>query len=317
MTNPIESSATSQPSRRAVLKCAAWTGAGVLWTLRGGVPRSMLLGDAVEAAEMPATDLAFVQISDSHIGFNKAANPDATATFKELLGRIAAMSPRPAFMVHTGDVSQLSRDSEWDTAQQLIRETRIDTHFIPGEHDMLVDDGKPFFERFSPQAKPGGWYSFDQNGVHFVALINVANLKAGGEGSFGPQQLEWLENDLKDRSASQPLVVLTHIPLWQVYADWGWGTDDGAQALAYLKRFGSVTVLNGHIHQLLQKVEGNVTFHTGMSTAFPQPAPGTAPSPGPMKVAPGRLRELLGISSVNYIRGKERLAIVDQPLGVN
>ncbi|MGH6981848.1 MAG: metallophosphoesterase family protein [Stellaceae bacterium] len=300
-------------SRRRMLECALWAGAGVLWTVSGGVPRSALLGTA-QAADMGA-ELMFVQISDSHIGFNKPANPDASATFKALLDRVAAMNPRPAFMLHTGDVSHLSRDSEWDAAWQLIKETGIETHFIPGEHDMLVDEGRPFFARFAPQAQPGGWYSFDRNGVHFVALVNVAMLKPGGEGSLGAAQLAWLEADLRGRSASQPVVVMIHIPLWQVYPQWGWGTEDGAQALAYLKRFGSVTVLNGHIHQLLQKVEGNVTFHTGMSTAFPQPTPGSAPSPGPMKVEPGRLRQLLGVSTVSYVAGREGLAIVDQPLG--
>jgi len=305
--NPTEPA----PNRRQLLKCALWSGAAVAWTFSGGVPRSALVGSA-QAAE-PAAGLSFIQISDSHIGFAKDANPDTTGTFKELLGRVAAA--RPAFLLHTGDVSHLSKDSEWDIAQQLVKETGIETHFIPGEHDMLVDEGKGFFARFSPQAKPGGWYSFDQGGVHFVALVNVANLKAGGEGSFGAEQLAWLEADLKGQAASQPLVVMTHIPLWQVYPDWGWGTEDGAQALTYLKRFGSVTVLNGHIHQLLQKVEGNVTFHTGMSTAFPQPAPGQGPSPGPMKVDPGKPRTLLGISSVNFVRGQEKLAIVDQPLG--
>jgi 3',5'-cyclic AMP phosphodiesterase CpdA len=310
MSDPINDQAGL--SRRKLLKCGVWAGAGVLWTVAGGVPRSAILGSA-EAAEM-TTDLSFIQISDSHIGFNKEANPDAAATFKELLGRVAAMSPKPGFMLHTGDVSHLSRDAEWDLAQQLINETGIETHFIPGEHDMLVDDGKGFFARFSPQAAPGGWYSFDRGGVHFVALVNVANLKAGGEGNFGAEQIAWLEADLKGRSASQPLVVMTHIPIWQVYADWGWGTDDGAEALTHLKRFGSVTVLNGHIHQLLQKVEGNVTFHTGMSTAFPQPAPGAAAGPGPMKVDPGKLRTLLGVSSVNFVSGQDRLAIVDRPL---
>jgi 3',5'-cyclic-AMP phosphodiesterase len=304
---------SNDPTRRRVLECGLWAGAGVLWTVSGGVPRSSLIGGA-QAADMPA-ELSFVQISDSHIGFDKAANPHATATFKELLGRVAAMNPRPAFMLHTGDVSHLSRDSEWDTAQHLIQETGIETHFIPGEHDMLVDDGKPFFARFAPHAQPGGWYSFDQGGVHFVALINVSELKPGGEGSLGAAQLAWLEADLKSRSASQPIVVMTHIPLWQVYPQWGWGTADGAQALSYLRRFGSVTVLNGHIHQLMQKVEGNIAFHTGFSTAFPQPAPGTAPSPGPMKVEPGRLRELLGVATVHYVRGQSRLAIVDKPLG--
>jgi 3',5'-cyclic-AMP phosphodiesterase len=305
---------TDLPSRRRLLKCGLWAGAGLLWTVSGGVPYSTLIANRA-AARTSASVLNFIQISDSHIGFNKAPNPDATATFKTLLDRVSAMSPRPAFMLHTGDVSHLSRDAEWDTAQELVKETGIETHFIPGEHDMLVDGGKPFFVRFARQAEPGGWYSFDVRGVHFVALINVARLTPGGEGSLGPAQLEWFEHDLKGRSASQPIVVLTHIPLWQVYPQWGWGTEDGAQALSLLRRFGSVTVLNGHIHQLLQKVEGNVAFHTGLSTAFPQPAPGTAPSPGPMKVDPGRLRQLLGVSTVHYVQGESRLAIIDQPLG--
>jgi len=306
---------TKGMSRRRALECGLWAGAGVLWTVSGGVPRASLLGSAHAATEAD-TSLSFVQISDSHIGFNKAANPEATQTFKALLDRVAAMKDRPDFMLHTGDVSHLSRDSEWDTAQLLVKATGIETHFIPGEHDMLVDNGAPFFARFAPDAaKPGGWYSFDAKGVHFVALVNVAALKPGGEGSLGAAQLAWLENDLKDRAASQPIVVTIHIPLWQVYPQWGWGTEDGAQALTYLRRFGSVTVLNGHIHQLLQKVEGNVAFHTGMSTAFPQPAPGAAASPGPMTVEPGRLRQLLGVSSVTYVPGKERLAIVDRPLG--
>jgi len=306
----------AQPSRRGVLKCGLWAGAAMLWTLTGGVPRSSLLGGSALAADSQRSDLSFVQISDSHIGFNKEPNPDAAATFRELLTRIRNGTPRPAFMIHTGDVSQLSKEEQFDTAQQLVKETGIQTHYIPGEHDMLVDDGKPFFARFGRGSTPGGgWYSFDQNGVHFVALINVANLKAGGQGSLGAAQLEWLEADLKGRSASQPIVVLAHIPLWLVSAEWGWGTEDAAQALGYLKRFGSVTVLNGHIHQIMQKVEGNVSFHTAMSTAFPQPAPGTAPSPGPMKVEPGRLRTLLGVRTVNYVAGRDRLAIIDQPLG--
>jgi 3',5'-cyclic AMP phosphodiesterase CpdA len=150
--------------------------------------------------------------------------------------------------------------------------------------------------------------------VHFIGLVNVVDLKAGGLGNFGGEQLEWLAADVKDRSASTPIVVFAHIPLWTVYPEWGWGTEDGARALDMLKRFGSVTVLNGHIHQVMQKVEGNVAFHTARSTAFPQPAPGTAPSPGPMKVADDKLRSVLGVASINFVQGKERLAIIDTPL---
>jgi 3',5'-cyclic AMP phosphodiesterase CpdA len=189
-----------------------------------------------------------------------------------------------------------------------------DVFYVPGEHDVLEDDGRQYRERFGRGTQGTGWHSFDRNGVHFVGLVNVMNLKAGGLGNLGAEQLEWLEKDVKHLSASTPIVVFAHIPLWSVYPDWGWGTTDGAQALSYLKRFGSVTVLNGHIHQVMQKVEGNVTFHTAASTAFPQPKPGAAPSPGPMKVPAEQLRGRLGITDVNYKQGAHALAVVDTSL---
>lgn len=300
----------SAASRRGFLKCGAWAGAGILWTVAGGIPRSTGLGFGRPA--VAATGLSFVQISDSHIGFNKAPNPDAAGTFTEAVGKVRALAAQPAFMIHTGDVSHLSKPGEFDTAAEIIKATNLDVHYVPGEHDVLADDGKAFFERFSRNAN--GWYSFDQEGVHFVALVNVLSFKAGGYGHLGEDQLRWLEADLKPLAASTPVVVFTHIPLWLVYADWGWGTDDAAQAMTYLKRFGSVTVLNGHIHQVIQKIEGNVNFHTANSTAFPQPAPGTAPNPGPMKVEAGRLKSLLGIAEVKLVSVREPLAIVDTPL---
>ena len=191
-----------------------------------------------------------------------------------------------------------------------------DVFFVPGEHDVLNDGGKFYRERYlkSVQAKGAGWYSFNKNGVHFIGLVNVLNLQAGGLGQLGDDQLEWLEADVKDLGSSTPIVVFAHIPLWAVYPQWGWGTSDSEQALGYLKRFGSVTVLNGHIHQVLQKVEGNVTFHSAMSAAFPQPAPGTAASPGPMKVPAEKLRSMLGLTSVQYLQGKSSLAVVDSNL---
>ena len=185
---------------------------------------------------------------------------------------------------------------------------------MPGEHDILEEDGKSYLNRFGKGTKGDGWYSFDADGVHFIGLVNVVNLQGNGLGNLGHDQLEWLEDDVKHLTASTPIVVFAHVPLWLVYADWGWGTSDGAQALSYLKKFGSVTVLNGHIHQTLQKVEGNVTFHTARSTAFPQPAPGSAKSPGPMVVPAGELKQHLGIASVNLVSSKAPLAIVDTPL---
>jgi len=301
-------------SRRAALECMVWAGAGVLWTMSGGVPRSHLLGSA-EAATPDTHALSFVQISDSHIGFSKPPNLDPAGTLGEAVALVARDKGNAALMIHTGDVSHLSRDSQWDTAQQIVGGARLPTMYVPGEHDVLVDDGTGFFARFTPGA-PRGWYSFDQSGVHFVALNNVQNLQAGGLGTLGADQLAWLQADLAGRPASQPIVVFAHIPLWTISADWGWGTDDAEQALALLRRFGSVTVLNGHIHQVMQKVEGAVAFHTARSTAFPQPAPGTADAPGPIKtLPPGRLRSTLGITRVAQVRLGSPLAIIDTPLG--
>ena len=226
-----------------------------------------------------------------------------------------ALPDKPDFIVHTGDVSQLSRDEEFDDAHEILREAGVPLFFIPGEHDMLdPDGGKAFLARFGQGTRGAGWYSFDHRGVHFVALVNVADLKPGGMGNLGQEQLAWLKADLAGLASSTPIVVLAHIPLWTVYADWGWGTDDSEQALRLLRRFGSVTVLNGHIHQIAQKVEGNIAFHTARSTAFPQPAPGTAPSPGPLTVPAGQLRSMLGITTASFVRGHEPIALVDAAL---
>jgi 3',5'-cyclic-AMP phosphodiesterase len=255
--------------------------------------------------------LRFVQISDSHIGFNRDANPDVTATLRVALDKIKAMPQAPSFILHTGDLTHLSKPEEFDTLQQELTGTGAPVFYVPGEHDVLNDDGKSYLERFGKNTKGAGWYSFDKSGVHFIGLVNVVDLKAGGLGSLGNEQLEWLERDVKRIKSSTPIVVFAHIPLWSVYPEWGWGTDDSARALSYLRRFGSVSVLNGHIHQVMRKVEGHVTFHTAMSTAFPQPAPGAAPSPGPMKVEADRLRRMLGLASIAYHDVHHPLAITD------
>jgi len=305
--------------RRGFLKCMAWAGTGVLWTISGGVLVSKTLAEvAKDGASLPkATDLSFLQISDSHIGFSKEANKDVTETFKIALDRINAMPTQPAFLIHTGDISQLSKPEEFDTFDQVLKSCKTkDVFYVPGEHDVINDGGKLFRDRYlkSVEGKGSGWYSFNKNGVHFIGLVNVLNLQAGGLGQLGDEQLEWLEDDVKGLSAETPIVVFAHIPLWAVYPKWGWGTDDSERALGYLKRFGSVTVLNGHIHQVLQKVEGNVTFHTAMSTAFPQPEPGKGPNPGPLKVPSEKLRSMLGLTSVQYKQGKSALAVVDSNL---
>ena len=302
-------------NRRGALECMLWAGTGVLWTVSGGVPRSSMLG--ISEANAAASGFTFLQISDSHIGFNKPANPNVLATLDEAIVKIGALPQKPAFMIHTGDITHLSKPAEFDDADQAIGKAKLQTFYVPGEHDIIDEQqGKAYLERYGKrtQAKGTGWYSFDQNGVHFVGLVNVADLKGGGMGSLGTEQLAWLADDLKGKSASTPVVLFAHIPLWTVSAEWGWGTEDSAQALGLVKRFGSVTVLNGHIHQVMQKVEGAVTFHTARSTAFPQPAPGTAPSPGPMKVPDDKLRSVLGIASVVVKSGTQPLAITDSAL---
>ena len=302
--------------RRGFLKCMAWAGAGAFCVLQGGVLKSFALSqlDRHHARSLKG-ELSFVQISDSHIGFNKAANPDVIATLQAAVAKINALPTPPAFVLHTGDLTHLSKPAEFDALDQVLKTLNTSRVFyVPGEHDVLEDNGKQYLERFGKDTLGDGWYSFDQKGVHFIGLVNVLNLKAGGLGNLGQEQLEWLEKDVKRLKHSTPIVVFAHIPLWSVYPEWGWGTDDSAQALSYLKKFGSVTVLNGHIHQTMQKVEGNVTFHTAMSTAFPQPQPGTAPSPGPLKVPAEKLRGLLGITDVDYDRGRHALAITDSAL---
>jgi 3',5'-cyclic AMP phosphodiesterase CpdA len=303
-------------NRRGFLKCMAWAGTGAFFVLQGGVLKSFAMSEVGKrSAKELKGELSFVQISDSHIGFNKPANPDVLATLNAAIEKINSLDTPPAFLLHTGDLTHLSKAEEFDTLDQSLKALKTDRIFyVPGEHDVLNDNGQQYRERFAKGTKGDGWYSFEHSGTHFIGLVNVMNLKAGGLGNLGTDQLEWLEQDVKHVKSSTPIVLFAHIPLWSVYPEWGWGTEDSAQALSYLKRFGSVTVLNGHIHQTMQKVEGKVTFHTAMSTAFPQPAPGSAPSPGPMKVPDDKLRSLLGITDVNQIRGKHSLAIMDSPL---
>ena len=298
--------------RRGFLKCMQWAGAGLVWSFAGGVPTSRLMGAPYQKAR--AEDFAFVQISDSHIGFDKAANPDVNVTFQAAVDKINSLDRQPELILHTGDLSHLAKAGEFDTLDQLLRGLRQkQVFYVPGEHDLLGDDGKQYFERFGKGSIGRGWRSFDHKGVHFIGLNNSAQLE--GLGAIGDEQLAWLKKDVSGLATSTPIVVFAHIPLWAVYPEWGWATKDSAQALDSLKRFGSVTVLNGHIHQTLQKVEGNVTFYSAMSTAFPQPAPGSAPAAGPMKVPAEQLSKVLGIRNVNFVAGPHRLAVVDSPLG--
>jgi 3',5'-cyclic-AMP phosphodiesterase len=304
--------------RRNFLGCMAWAGTGLLWSMVGGVPTSKLLAQTMKAGGGAGggkiEDFSFVQISDCHIGFNKGANPDVTGTLKKAIDR-ANLAPAgmkaPDFMLHTGDITQNSKAAEFDTASEVIKGFKSEVFYVPGEHD-FIDDGVQYKQRFGKGTAGNGWYSFHHKGVHFIGLNNCVQVDAMG--NMGEDQLKWLKDNLAGQSHSTPIVVFAHIPLWMVYEKWGWGTKDGEQALAMLKPFGSVTVLNGHIHQVVQKVEGNVAFHTAAATAFPQPAPGAAPNPGPMVVPAGKLESVLGVTKVKVVRGKTHLAVVDSTL---
>ncbi len=299
--------------RRGFLKCMAWAGTGLVWTITAeGIPTSHIF-EGGKHGKKAASGLHFVQISDSHMGFNKPANTDVISTLQTAVDRINALPLEAEFIIHTGDLSHQSKPTEFDTMDQVLKSARPKQIFyVPGEHDTSVDDGKQYLDRYGKGTKGRGWYSFNHKGVHFIGLVNVIQLE--GMGQLGDEQIAWLKDDLSGVSASTPVVVFAHIPLWTIYPDWGWGTKDSEQAFEHLKRFGSVTVLNGHIHQVMQKVEGNATFHTAMSTAFPQPAPGTAPAPGPMKVPAERLRSVLGLTNVSYVEQNHNLAIVDSSL---
>jgi 3',5'-cyclic-AMP phosphodiesterase len=300
--------------RRGFLECMAWVGTGLAWTVTGGVLSSRVFGAGTGQNEKG--DFSFVQISDSHVGFAKPPNTDVVGTLKQTVAKINALPARPDVVIHTGDLTHLAKPAEFDTVAEVLKEAKAgQTFYVPGEHDIFTDDAKLYLERYGKGTKGLGWHSYTHKGVHFIGLVNVANLKPGGLGTLGGEQIDWLKKDVAGLGDSTPIVVYAHVPLWTVYAKWGWGTEDAAQALGLLKRFGSVTVLNGHIHQTMKKVDGKVTFHTARSTAFPQPEPGKAESPGPIKnVAADKLRSVLGLTSVKYVEKESALAIVDSSL---
>jgi 3',5'-cyclic-AMP phosphodiesterase len=298
-------------NRRGFLECMAWVGSGVVWTAAGGILSSLVLPAA--AAESAAGSFSFVQISDSHVGFKGEANKDAAATLQDVVTKINALPTPPSFVMHTGDLTHGQKPGAFDTVAELLKGVKAEkVLYIPGEHDVFLDGGKEFLGRYANGGP--GWQSFDYKGVHFVALVNVLKYKGEHLGTLGAEQIAWLKQDLAGLSTSTPVVVFAHVPLWAVYPAWGWVTEDSQQAMALLTRFGSVTVLNGHIHQVLQKVEGNVTFHTAMSTAFPQPAPGVGAGPGPMKIPEAQARPMLGMREVRYVVGASPLAVVDSTL---
>ncbi len=304
-------------SRRNALKCMAYGGAGTLFALSGGVftPIDLAMAADNNYGSGQRGKPLFVQISDTHIGFNKDANPDVNGTLTQAIDMVNGMAEQPALIIHTGDITHLSKPAEFDTAQQIFSRLRAtEMHTVPGEHDTTDATVTEYFNRFGKASDNKGYYSFDHAGVHFIGLINVLQFKPGGLGNLGDEQLAWVSADLKGRSASTPIVVFAHMPLWTIYEPWGWGTGDSGQLMSQLHRFGSVTVLNGHIHQIVQKVEGNVTFHTARSTAFPQPAAGEGAGPGPLKVPADQLAKMLGLTSVSVVKHLSALSLKDTTL---
>lgn len=302
--------------RRGFLECMAWAGTGLLWVSTAHGLSSRPISSA-EAAAPVTSGFSFVQISDTHVGFKGQANPDAAVTLQQVVERINALRPAPAFVLHTGDQTHGQKAGAFDTVAQILKGVKTERVFYaPGEHDVFLDGGAEYLRRYGAGTVGGrGWQSFDYKGTHFVGLVNVLKYKGEGVGALGEEQIAWLSKDLAPLAASTPVVVFAHVPLWAVYPKWGWTTEGAERALSHLRRFGSVTVLNGHIHQVMQKVEGQIRFHTAMSTAFPQPAPGTAPGPGPMKIPEAEARRLIGVTDVAYVPGRLPLAVVDSTLG--
>ena len=304
-------------SRRHALKCMAYGGAGTLFTLAGGVlsPIDLAFAGTDKMSRTQMGTPLFIQISDTHIGFNKEANPDVGGTLTQTIDIVNGMAQQPSLIIHTGDITHLSKASEFDLAQQMLSRLRTtELHTVPGEHDTTDPTVTEYFNRFGKASDNKGYYSFDHAGVHFIALINVLQFKPGGLGTLGADQIAWVTQDLKARSSSTPIVVFAHMPLWTIYEPWGWGTGDADQLLTQLRRFGSVTVLNGHIHQIVQKVEGNMTFHTARATSYPQPIAGEGSGPGPLKVAADQLPKMLGITSVTEVKHPRSLAMSDTAL---
>ncbi|MDD2878231.1 MAG: metallophosphoesterase [Acidiphilium sp.] len=304
------------PTRRGAMACIGWIGTGMLWTMVAGVPRTLgglgMIGDANAAVTETFT---FVQMSDNHIGFKAGPYQNVAGTLEAAIGQVKALPRKPAFMLHTGDISHLAKPDEFDTADQINATAGLDIHHVPGEHDML-DPGKRLYRaRYGKGTKGDGWYSFNDHGVHFIGLSNVTHSGADGQWLLGRDQIAWLADDLRAVSSSTPVVVFAHVPLWTVYAQWGWGTGDAQAAMPLFRRFGSVTFLNGHIHQIVQKVEGHIKFHTARSTAFPQGVAGTAPHAGPvLTIAAGEIGEYLGITQVSVRETYGTLALTDSTL---
>jgi 3',5'-cyclic AMP phosphodiesterase CpdA len=298
-------------TRRQLLRHSAWFGAAVGLTVVGGEVISHVAGAAPATAERPT--LRFAQISDSHIGFQGTANANVTDTFTEAIDQVNTLGYTPDFVIHTGDLTHLATPAQFDQVRQMMSGLSTPHIFtVPGEHDSTDDGGQRYRSVFGKGTRGDGWYSFDIAGVHVIGLVNTLN--AQNLGHLGQDQIDFVRTDVAGLSADTPIIVFSHIPLFAMYPQWGWGTDDAAQVLSLLRRFSSVTCLNGHVHQLFTKTEGNITFFSGTTTAYPLPHPGDGPAPKPVTLPAGKLHDALRIREVSYQQGRQMLAIKEQTL---
>ena len=299
-------------NRRQLLRHGAWFGGAVVLAVGGGAVVSSVVADSHSALDDPNA-LLFAQISDSHLGFTGPANTDVTKSFAAAIDKLNALPRRPAFVMHTGDLTHLATPAQFDQVKQMMTGIKTgQTFVVPGEHDSIDDSGQKYRAAFGSGTQGDGWFSFDIQGVHVIGLVNTISLEKLGH--LGTDQIDFVRRDTAHLPADTPIVVFSHIPLFAMYPAWGWGTDDAMQVLALLRRFSSVTCLNGHVHQLFTKTEGNITFHSATTTAYPLPKPGRAAAPAPVTLPAGRLHDALGIRTVTHVRGAHHLAITDSKL---
>jgi 3',5'-cyclic-AMP phosphodiesterase len=287
--------------RRKFIEHVGWTGLGIVWALS---ENGLLTARQVDASPAQKS-FSFVQISDTHIGFHKPANEHVTDTLQKAINAINALPTPPAFVVHTGDISHLSKPEEFDQAKQLLSQLKVPLFTLPGEHDTIGDRGQAYEEAFNRKNAKEGLQIWDHSGMHFLAVTNVLDFGATGKGALGQAQLDLLTKDLAAQKKDTPIVVFSHIPLYDLYPKWGWATADSAKLLSLLSRFSSVTVLSGHIHQVIQHSEGNIRFHTASTTAYPLPAPGNGEQPTPVTLPEKTLLKALGFRTVEVIARKD------------
>lgn len=277
--------------RRAFMKLAGLGGvvfASGLTAARGASGASL-------AGAGTDDDFYFVQLSDSHWGFQGPPNPDATGTLRKAVAAVNALPEAPDFIVFTGDLTHTTDDPKerrqrMAQFRDIVSDLKVKTvHFMPGEHDASLDNGEAFQEFFGKTH-----YTFDHKGVHFIALDNVSDPRA----SIGDAQLEWLAEDLQRQPREANIVVLTHRPLFDLYPQWDWATRDGAKAIDLLLPMANVTVFYGHIHQEHHRMTGHIAHHAARSLMFPLPVAGSQPTRLPVPWDPARPYHGLGFRDI-------------------